>query len=859
MAPPGLPHPTPGLGHPAYGFHSAPGLLDESVSLCRAKQLLDDTPLDANSLHCVRLFVEDGIQKIRRLQSALEQSTGREHRYYGEAMEAKQRYDNLAAEFQDLKARAMMPNHLPPFTGPNSAIELAPSDSASRFITPEPSMLSRSNIVPPEKITVDKLLALTPESLECQTLAQLSESRAKPADMPDSVLWTKDSRKGFGKAAGVYRNNEARTTAKCLRWSDGRELERAERLHLSKAIKGTARKLLKVMEQCKEAKGGQDMPNTVRYYTTECEDAWNGALAILEEIHPILRLCGDHYKAAYFLSAVLQPPKKKGKAKSRRPPRQAGSEPEDEDDDEDNEDDEDDMTNDLASSHTGATVHTHPARSDSGQLPPPSHPPPAALARDPCSSTPVFRPPAPSLASESQSTAPTPVLPPATSSQTAHHNFTTFTGPSGPTQAASHNPIGSPWHGYASVHVQPQTPLPSRDEIRHTFASSPMVSFTIQGQSMQASPMKAPTKRGPFQLSPSASKRNKTAHDESAHFDSDSSPPSSPHLPPAFRQGTLSSTAPPSTSMFESALPSGRKIVDLSHISVPSSFTGLTYLETQDLSIRADIIDEIKALVGIMGEHPNHKRSSPDMVAKAFLHLLKTADPNSQEYDDEDNNDTQWGHAMYSSHLGPAIKDWTIIGNTGHALELLSVGIKIAEVARQLCHSRNVPAPSRWIADDYLERLVGGIKKAWLDAGGEAPKPAASAPAAAPAAPKPRARGKKTGAPKATRPDAPDSCVDPAVPVAADSPADSSEPSRAAAATGTTITLIKTVEHISQRLNLTETLKMLKVLGKDLPRSTKRPVVDQVLKELFKEKPEELLAASQREYEAKVKSKASSV
>lgn len=120
-----------------------------------------------------------------------------------------------------------------------------------------------------------------------------------------------------------------------------------------------------------------------------------------------------------------------------------------------------------------------------------------------------------------------------------------------------------------------------------------------------------------------------------------------------------------------------------------------------------------------MSQHPQHLRLSPSSAAETLLQSLRAADPNLDEYDKEDNTDSQWGHGIYTSALMDAgLKDWATIGSAAFAVELMATGIRISEVARQLCQTRNVRLPERFLADDYLDMMVSRIQKAWIESGG---------------------------------------------------------------------------------------------------------------------------------------------
>ncbi|KAL0947792.1 hypothetical protein HGRIS_013866 [Hohenbuehelia grisea] len=269
------------------------------------------------------------------------------------------------------------------------------------------------------------------------------------------------------------------------------------------------------------------------------------------------------------------------------------------------------------------------------------------------------------------------------------------------------------------VHTPPRPATTSKQPAAFT--------FTIKGNNLTPTPMKAATKRAhaetPLQIN--TGKRTKV----SLHVQPGSES-SSPNMSPLSTldeeqspvgpgtRGTRGTRPPVFTTRPETPL---HKRVDLSHIEVPNSYNALMmYIDQQDTGLPTELLEKMKALVKALGESSAHNRNVPLSIAKKFLDILLTSDPNSNQFD-EDNNNSQWGHALYSTNFTPATENWQTIGNADFALHLLSAGLRVSLVARALCFHLNVPAPSSWLADDYLGRLVDKITHAWVESGAPLP------------------------------------------------------------------------------------------------------------------------------------------
>ncbi|TFK20850.1 hypothetical protein FA15DRAFT_658794 [Coprinopsis marcescibilis] len=102
--------------------------------------------------------------------------------------------------------------------------------------------------------------------------------------------------------------------------------------------------------------------------------------------------------------------------------------------------------------------------------------------------------------------------------------------------------------------------------------------------------------------------------------------------------------------------------------------------------------------------------NEPSSSAVVFLKILEDADPNSDAFDqhDDDNNNTGWGHYQYTGggkNMRNSFPAWGDVGSVVFAQKLVSAGLRTCKVARHLCASRNRIAQS-YTADMYLAILV---------------------------------------------------------------------------------------------------------------------------------------------------------
>ncbi|KAF9489337.1 hypothetical protein BDN71DRAFT_1456235 [Pleurotus eryngii] len=791
-----------------------PAIVDDAEPIQRLGQLLQKAISGdgdvQNTLEFMQYLINDGIIAMQRLQSEVQRLQAdhqhariREQRAFEMFQEFKNKYDGLTVEYQDLKARGF---HLQAYNGTapsRPATEISTDlgeEATSRGLTPDASFggsqfsepssqaarstsaLDQASGPPIDMdwtVNVTELSNLTPVKLQTHSLAKYVTSRRKPRGMPPSALFQFSEAQKEGSTAGVYPGNESRTNFKCLRWADG-QIDVAERKRLAGTISGHAKTIAIVMVQHR-INLGYEASKGKKFYQLHARDVWEGAVALLEGIHPILRLCADHYKAETFLVAGLATVEGPSNDHPKEPMPPGSSRPR-------------------------------------GTCNPSKGPQGAAAARKQCSLSRVQSNTAdpsrtsPPLVEHRRSPTTSPKLQSASASTVTSLPTTTPSTSTNPLFSAASPPALSPSRqrdssrpemGTVATRTPHRLSSPQQSNAPPTNITSPYVGFALRGQQFVASPMKAPAKRNaantPLKISTALKKTRLTGSS-----DLEMSKPNSP-LSNEFLNldRPLQSLKPPK-------LKSGRKIVDLSHIEVPIT----SYLEQQQLSVRSEIVTNITAL--------------------------------------EDNTDSQWGHGIYTSALMDAgLKDWATIGSAAFAVELMATGIRISEVARQLCQTRNVRLPERFLADDYLDMMVSRIQKAWIESGGEAPVTAnatnLSSSKSEPSRPRPKPKAKPRSAAKSA-PSGSTASVDAVV-----------QPGSASHADIDTLVAnkINSVEAIITTLNLTESLKVLSAVGKDMARSSRRAVVDGALRELYEDNEAQMLEAARAEYRAKLKGKMS--
>ncbi len=128
----------------------------------------------------------------------------------------------------------------------------------------------------------------------------------------------------------------------------------------------------------------------------------------------------------------------------------------------------------------------------------------------------------------------------------------------------------------------------------------------------------------------------------------------------------------------------------------------------------------MRLLLDAMLPFPGFQRTNSKPAALEFKDILHHCDPNDVQYDDNDNNDLQLGHAQFSGHWQDATASWDIIGSTTMARDFLVGAIKIVTMAHFVSHKRGIPQQQlkNLLAKLYLSQLVDAIAKAWEEAGG---------------------------------------------------------------------------------------------------------------------------------------------
>lgn len=69
-----------------------------------------------------------------------------------------------------------------------------------------------------------------------------------------------------------------------------------------------------------------------------------------------------------------------------------------------------------------------------------------------------------------------------------------------------------------------------------------------------------------------------------------------------------------------------------------------------------------------------------------------------------------------------SLRNWSDIGDVEFARKIIAATIRTGKVARQLCGAKKIQVKS-YLADCYLENVVGAIWNAWKTAGGVSCRP----------------------------------------------------------------------------------------------------------------------------------------
>ncbi|KAF4583505.1 hypothetical protein EYR40_010201 [Pleurotus pulmonarius] len=594
------------------------------------------------------------------------------------------------------------PATLPNASVPPSSVISAPNPSPSTsYIHPE--MLPLEVTTGPEfdeKCYVQDaaLNTLTFQMLKEHRLAPFERHRVPPRNFRRSCMWTADEAK---KYLGTTEINRSRLNHGVLRPLDGIQFSGnalgTHTTHINRIADIISNVMLCHIRNLQK----KDKALGIKYFEEHEPLAYEGAIAILEAMFPLLRLCGDHFKAHYFLMLSLRRVKNNhaNAAKEVATTRVADTA------------DAAKSTNPVKSANAKSST----AKSTKGK---------GQRKGRKTTSPQVVKSVSGSSGSSSQTVSGK------AQSQAQARSAGSDESSIDEQQSPSHTPPRSSRRA-----DPPRTPTPSPD-------SSPnSIPATIRAKGKQPmvvpSPLKVQPKRASNEVfSPrhDAIKRSRAiargpipvsfeADEVDAGMQVDPFPTSSSTREIALTRG-LGSTPPVVPPAAAACLPSGRKIVDINGLSFPdNSFNSLK--EWLDAHQNSDLIDsaaalKMRLLLDAMLPFPGFQRTNSKPAALEFKDILHHCDPNDVQYDDDDNNDLQLGHAQFSGHWQDATASWDVIGSTTMARDFLVGAIKIVTMAHFVSHKRGIPQQQlkNLLAKLYLSQLVDAIAKAWEEAGG---------------------------------------------------------------------------------------------------------------------------------------------
>jgi hypothetical protein len=120
---------------------------------------------------------------------------------------------------------------------------------------------------------------------------------------------------------------------------------------------------------------------------------------------------------------------------------------------------------------------------------------------------------------------------------------------------------------------------------------------------------------------------------------------------------------------------------------------------SKDFSSIPHALDLVNSLNGTSSTLPS------DDVA-AFLERIESADPDSPDFSEDDQNQS-WGHWQFTSGnmtCSTVLTSWDHIGITT-ARRLIAAAVKTCKVARHICFERGINSSS-YLSDAYLENVV---------------------------------------------------------------------------------------------------------------------------------------------------------
>ncbi|KAF8871298.1 hypothetical protein BD779DRAFT_1680501 [Infundibulicybe gibba] len=166
---------------------------------------------------------------------------------------------------------------------------------------------------------------------------------------------------------------------------------------------------------------------------------------------------------------------------------------------------------------------------------------------------------------------------------------------------------------------------------------------------------------------------------------------------------------------------SGSKHIEIKFIQVSSDASSLKSELVRMFPGKLPLATE---LLDAMSLRPDFEASQPSSDVMALLTRIENADPNSDEFSEDDSNGS-WGHYQFTAGgltCTSALLNWRSIGNTETACRLIAAALKTCKIARHVCFNRDIEVNS-FLSDAYLENVIEKLWEVWTAAGGPQTRP----------------------------------------------------------------------------------------------------------------------------------------
>ncbi|KAF8871781.1 hypothetical protein BD779DRAFT_1477938 [Infundibulicybe gibba] len=166
---------------------------------------------------------------------------------------------------------------------------------------------------------------------------------------------------------------------------------------------------------------------------------------------------------------------------------------------------------------------------------------------------------------------------------------------------------------------------------------------------------------------------------------------------------------------------SGSKHIEIKFIQVSSDASSLKSELVRMFPGKLPLATE---LLDAMSLRPDFEASQPSSDVMALLTRIENADPNSDEFSEDDSNGS-WGHYQFTAGgltCTSALLNWRSIGNTETACQLIAAALKTCKIARHVCFNRDIEVNS-FLSNAYLENVIEKLWEVWTAAGGPQTRP----------------------------------------------------------------------------------------------------------------------------------------